>query len=110
MRLFALVSGLAMLAATPGVALTISSAPPSRDAAQHLKPSSNAGPRLEESWIAGVRPSSLSSPPARGDSVVRYGFGPVQSSVRTIAPPPGSRFDYRDTPAPLSLTPYLPRR
>lgn len=110
MRLFALVSGLALLAATPSLALTVSSAPPSRDAAQHLKPSDSSGPRLQDTFVGSGRPatSSTFSNGSGGSSVysntTSYGFGSVQTTISNDAR--DQRFmDRRDTAAPLGLVP-----
>src|SRR5688572_6395884 len=100
MRLFALVSGLAALAATPSLALTISSAPPSRDAAQHLKPSDGAGPRLQDGRAGGGRPAATSSSTSgfSGGTTVygnttSYGFGAVQTTIRSGDQDPRWRMD-----------------
>jgi len=109
MRLFALVSGLALLGATPCLALTISSAPPSRDAAQHLKPTESSGPRLQDTFAGSGRPASGSSYSSDGRSSVynnttSYGFGSVQTTITNDARDP--RFiDRRETAAPLGLVP-----
>lgn len=111
MRLFALVSGLAALAATPCLALTISSAPPSRDAAPHLKPSeSSSAPRLQDGWAGGGRPATFSNGSGStmsttSGTVTTYGFGNVQSTVRTYDQDPRWTMDRRETPAPLGLSP-----
>lgn len=112
MRLFALVSGLAALAATPCLALTISSAPPSRDAAQHLKPSDGAGPRLQDGWAGGGRPAASSNSTSSfsgrttvyGDTT-SFGFGDVQTTIRSGDQDPRWRMDRRETAAPLGLSP-----
>ena len=112
MRLFALVSGLAALAATPSLALTISSAPPSRDAAQHLRSSDTSGaPRLQDGWAGGGRPatsqvqgSSFSNGSIYSNST-SYGFGGVQTTIRNGDQDPRWTSDRRDTPAPLGLSP-----
>jgi len=110
MRLFALVSGLAILGATPCLALTISSAPPSRDAAQHLKPAERSGPRLQDTFAGGGRPSSGASFSSGANSSVygsttTYGFGSVQTTVTNSGRDPRWTSDRRDTPAPLGLSP-----
>ncbi|MBU1375122.1 MAG: hypothetical protein KKE02_20360 [Alphaproteobacteria bacterium] len=108
MRLFALVSGLAILGATPCLALTVSSAPPSRDAAQHLKPTENSGPRLQDTFAGSGRPASGASYSSGGTSVysntTSYGFGSVQTTITNDSRDP--RFnDRRETAAPLGLVP-----
>jgi hypothetical protein len=111
MRLFALVSGLALLGATPCLALTISSAPPSRDAAQHLKPTESSGPRLQDTFAGSGRPASGASYSSgfNGSSTVysnttSYGFGSVQTTISNDAR--DQRFiDRRETAAPLGLVP-----
>ena len=109
MRLFALVSGLAILGATPCLALTISSAPPSRDAAQHLKPSENTGPRLQDTFAGGGRPatssvSGFSNGSAVYNNTTSYGFGTVQTTITNDGR--DRRFiDRRETAAPLGLSP-----
>lgn len=112
MRLFALVSGLAALAATPCLALTISSAPPSRDAAPHLKPTDAAGPRLQDGWAGGGRPGAAASYGSgfSGATVIygssdSYGFGNVRTSVHGAPQDPRWTGERRDTPAPLGLSP-----
>ena len=112
MRLFALVSGLAILGATPCLALTISSAPPSRDAAQHLKPTENSGPRLQDTFAGSGRPASgasYSSGFNGGSSVysntTSYGFGSVRSTITNDPRDPRWTSERRDTPAPLGLSP-----
>jgi len=109
MRLFALVSGLAALAATPCLALTVSSAPPSRDAAQHLRPSESAGPRLQDTWAGGGRPaasSSFSGGTTTSGATTSYGFGGVQTTIRSGDQDPRWTMDRRrETPAPLGLSP-----
>jgi hypothetical protein len=112
MRLFALVSGLAALAATPCLALTISSAPPSRDAAPHLKPTESSGPRLQDGFAGSGRPASGASYGSgfNGSSAVysnttSYGFGSVQTTITNDARDPRWANERRDTPAPLGLTP-----
>jgi hypothetical protein len=111
MRLFALVSGLAVLAATPCLALTISSSPPSRDAAPHLKPTEGSGPRLQDTFAGSGRSASGASYSSgfSGSSSVysnttRYGFGSVQTTITNDQRDP--RFiDRRETAAPLGLVP-----
>jgi hypothetical protein len=109
MRLFPLVSSLAILGATPCLALTISSAPPSRDAAQHLKPSESSGPRLQDTFAGSDRPAISSSSGFTGGSTVysnttSYGFGTVQTTITNDGRDP--RFiDRRETAAPLGLSP-----
>jgi len=113
MRLFAIVSGLAALAATPCLALTISSAPPSRDAAQHLRPSDTSGaPRLQDGWAGGGRPaegssysSGFSSSTTINGSTTSYGFGNVQTTIRSGDQDPRWLNERRNTPAPLGLWP-----
>ena len=109
MRLFALVSGLAILGATPCLALTISSAPPSRDAAQHLKPSETSAPRLQDTFAGGGRPASGASYSSGGSTVysntTSYGFGSVQTTITNDARDPRWTHDRRETPAPLGLSP-----
>ncbi|WP_068877100.1 MULTISPECIES: hypothetical protein [unclassified Phenylobacterium] len=111
MRLFALVSGLAALAATPSLALTISSAPPSRDAAQHLKPADGAAPRLQDGWAGGGRPAATPAPASgfSGSAVVgettTYGFGGVRTTIRGGQYEPMWTRERRETPAPLGLSP-----
>lgn len=110
MRLFALVSGLAALAATPCLALTVSSAPPSRDAAQHLKPDNGSGPRLQDGWAGGGRPAAASSSGFSGGTTVyggttTYGFGNVHTTIRSGQQDPRWTIERRDTPAPLGLSP-----
>ncbi len=112
MRLFALVSGLAALAATPCLALTISSAPPSRDAAQHLKPADGSAPRLQDGWAGGGRPAAAPAPASgfSGTAVVygettTYGFGGVQTTIRSGQYEPLWSRERRETPAPLGLSP-----
>lgn len=109
MRLFAFVSALASLAATPCLALTISSAPPSRDAAPHLRPAEPSGARLQDTWAGGGRPAAFSgSPTTASGSMTSYGFGGVQTTIRTYDQDPRWTMDRRETAAPLSLSP--PRR
>lgn len=110
MRLFALVCGLAALAATPGLALTVSSVPPSRDVAQHLKPSDGAGPRQQDGWAGGGRPAASATSSFRGGATVygattSYGFGDMQTTIRGGDQDPRWRTDRRETPAPLGLSP-----
>jgi len=109
MRLFALVSGLAILGATPCLALTISSAPPSRDAAQHLKPAESSGPRLQDTFAGSGRPASGASYSSGGSSIysntTSYGFGSVQTTISNDPRAPRWTNDRRDTPAPLGLSP-----
>lgn len=108
MRLFALVCGLAALAATPGLALTVSSVPPSRDVAQHLKPSDGAGPRLQDGWAGGGRPAASATSGFRSGTTVygdTTGFGDVQTTIRSGDQDPRWRTDRRETPAPLGLSP-----
>lgn len=111
MRLFALVSGLAALAATPCLALTISSAPPSRDAAPHLKPSESAGARLQDGWAGGGRPASASSSgfgngaTIYGGTTTSYGFGNVQTTIRSGDQNSLWPNERRETSAPLGLVP-----
>lgn len=106
MRLFALVSSLAVLGATPSLALIISSAPPSRDAAQHLKPSATSGPGLRDTWAGGGRPASFSSGTTPERSATSFEFGSVRGTMSSQ--PRDPRWDdRRETPAPLSL---IPRR
>lgn len=106
MRLFALVSSLALLGATPCLALTISSAPPSRDAAQHLKPAAASGPSLRDTWAGGGRPASFSSGDAPERGATRFDFGTVRGTMSSPARDPRWS-DRRETPAPLGL---IPRR
>ena len=106
MRLFALVSSLAALGATPCLALTISSAPPSRDAAQHLKPSETTGPSLRDTWAGGGRPASFSSGATRERSTTSFDFGSVRGTM-SLQPRDPRWNDRSETPAPLSL---IPRR
>jgi hypothetical protein len=111
MRLFALVSGLAILGASPCLALTISSAPPSRDAAQHLKPSESSGPRLQDTFVGSGRPalspsysSGFSGSSTVYSNTTSYGFGSVQTTITNDSRDP--RFiDRRETAAPLGLVP-----
>jgi hypothetical protein len=110
MRLVALVSSFAALAATPCLALTISSAPPSRDAAPHLKPTDGSGPRLQDGWAGGGRPAASSSSGFSGGTTVygnttSYGFGNVQTTIRSVEQDPRWTMDRRETPAPLGLSP-----
>lgn len=110
MRLYALVSGLALLGATPCLALTISSAPPSRDAAQHLKPSENSGPRLQDTFVGSGRPAlgpSYGRGFSGGSSVhsTSYGFGSVQTTTSNDPREPRWLNERRETPAPLGLSP-----
>ena len=109
MRLFALASGLAALAATPCLALTVSSAPPSRDAAPHLKPSESAGPRLQDGWAGGGRPAASSSfsngTTTYGSTTSSYGFGNVQTTIRSGDQNPLWSNERRETSAPLGLVP-----
>lgn len=109
MRLFALVSGLAALAATPCLALTVSSAPPSRDAAPHLKPSESAGPRMQDGWAGGGRPAAGSSSSfsngASYGSTTSYGFGNVQTTIRSGDQNSLWTNERRETSAPLGLVP-----
>jgi len=115
MRVFAIVSTLATFAALPSFALTISSAPPSRDAAPHLRPGPETGPRLQDTWLAGGRPSALSGASIQPDVITRYGFGGVQTTIRTFSPGTLWSHELRDprpppSLSPLSLSPPLPRR
>jgi hypothetical protein len=110
MRLVGLVFGFAALAATPCLALTVSSAPPSRDAAPHLKPTDNSGPRLQDGWAGGGRPAANSSSGFSGGTTVyggmtSYGFGNVQTTIRSGDQDPRWMTDRRETPAPLGLSP-----
>jgi hypothetical protein len=110
MRLFALVSGLAILGATPCLALTISSAPPSRDAAQHLKPAESSGPRLQDTFAGSGRPASGASYSSgfsggSNSNTTSYGFGSVQSTITNVQRDPRWTNDRRETPAPLGLSP-----
>lgn len=108
MRLFALVTGLAIVSASPCLALTISSAPPSRDAAQHLKPAESAGPRLQDTFAGSGRPAAGASYSSGSSTIysntTSYGFGSVQTTISNDRPDP--RFiGRRDTAAPLGLVP-----
>jgi len=108
MRLVVLVSGLAALAATPCLALTVSSAPPSRDAAPHLKPSDSAGPRLQDGWAGGGRPaasSTFSNGTSTYGSSTGYGFGNVQTTIRSSDQNSVWMGGRRETSAPLGLVP-----
>lgn len=111
MRLFALVSGLAVLGATPCLALTLSSAPPNRDAAPHLRASESTGPALRDTFAGSSRPGMstgyYSSGFSNGATVysnsTSYAFGSVQTTITNGRDP---RFmDRRETPAPLGLVP-----
>jgi hypothetical protein len=116
MRLFApvfgLVSGLAILGAAPCLALTVSSAPPSRDAAQHLKPTESSSPRLQDTFAGSGRPASgasYSSGFSGGSTVygdtTSYGFGSVQTTITNDSRDPRWTNGRRETPAPLGLVP-----
>lgn len=104
MRLFALVSSLAVLGATPCLALTISSAPPSRDAAQHLKPAATSGPNLRDTWAGGGRPASFSNATSPERNSSSFDFGTVRGTMSSQARDPRWS-DRRETPAPLGLVP-----
>jgi hypothetical protein len=109
-RLFLLASSLAVLGATPCLALTISSAPPSRDVAPHLSQSGTSGASPRENWgggrpQAGASFSSGTTTTTYGTS--SYGFGPVRTTVLP-APRNAWQSERRETPAPMSLSP--PRR
>jgi hypothetical protein len=111
-RLVVLASGLALMAATPALALTVSSAPPSRDVAQRLNQAGASLPAARDAW-GGGRPqagasfsSSTTTPSGTSSS---FDFGSVRGTVYST---PGSAWttDRRDTSSqnPLALTP--PRR
>jgi len=108
-RLFLLASSLAFLGATPCLALTISSAPPSRDVAPHLSQTPGSGPGFRDTWAGGGRPQAganfSGAPVTYGTS--SFGFGPIRSTVLP-APRDAWQSERRETPAPMSLSP--PRR
>lgn len=115
MRVLVLAAGFAFVAAAPSFALTVSSAPPRPDVVQHLKPADAgpSGPRLQDSFVGAGRPSLGSNFTGASQSsygTTSFGFGNVRATV--TSDPYDSRWsdDRRDTPAPLSLTPHLPRR
>jgi hypothetical protein len=106
-RLFVIASSFAVLAATPSLALTISSAPPSRDVAPHLAQPANAALPGRDAWMGG-RPQAGAN---FGGAAVTYGSS--NFGFGSIRPTPSGFRDFRgnerrDTPAPLSLSP--PRR
>lgn len=112
MRVIALAAGLAFVSATPSLALTVSGTPARpTDVAQHLKPSEGSGSRLQDSYVGAGRPMTGSSftgaPQSYGTT--SFGFGPVRTTVTSGSQDLRWR-DRRDTPAPLSLSPYMPRR
>jgi hypothetical protein len=109
-RLFVLASGLALLGATPSLALTVSSAPPSRDVAQRLNQAGASVPAARDAW-GGGRPQaganftgSTATPNGTSSS---FDFGSVRGTVYST---PASAWpsERRETPAPMSLSP--PRR
>src|SRR5262245_7361256 len=81
--LFVFATGLALLAATPSLALTVSSAPPSRDVAQRLNQAGASVPAPRDAW-GGGRPQAGSN--YNGDGTVTYGttgtFGTFRSTVQ----------------------------
>ncbi|WP_296596971.1 hypothetical protein [Phenylobacterium sp.] len=106
MRLFAFVSAVAAIVATPCLALTISSAPPSRDAAPHLRPAQTAGPRLQDTWAGSVRADTYSNgPPTASGTITAYGFSDVRTTSGTYDQEPRWMMERRETPAPLGLSP-----
>ena len=113
-RLFALASSFALLGAAPCLALTISSAPPNRDVALHLKPATSTGPNLQDTYVGfGGRPQTAKpfSAATTAPTVSSYGFGSMQTTVRSYGRSSWgspSWSSQRDTPAPMSLSP--PRR
>ena len=115
MRLIALAAGLAFAAATPALALTVQAAPPRPDVVQHLKPAegSVSGPGLRDGFVGAGRPmmsgSGFTGAPQTMPGTTSFGFGNVRTTV--TSEPYNPRWnDRRDTPAPLSLSPYIPRR
>jgi hypothetical protein len=108
--LTALASTVALLAATPSLALTISSAPPNRDVALHLKPSGQSGPDLRDSFVGAGRPqvgTSFNGSASTYTNTTSFGFGSVRTTIQSD--PRDLRWnERRETPAPLSLSP--PRR
>ncbi|MBX3484827.1 hypothetical protein [Phenylobacterium sp.] len=117
MRLFALAAGLSLAAATPGFALTVQSAPPRPDVSQRLTPTDSraaASVRLQDTFAGAGRPtmgSTFTGAPPTSYGTTTFGFGNVRTTV--TSDPYYDRSwsnDRRDTPAPLSLSPYLPRR
>ena len=115
MRLIALAAGLAFAAATPALALTVSATPPRpTDVALHLKPAEGStGSRLQDGFVGAGRPmmsgSGFTGAPQTTTGTTSFGFGNVRTTV-TQQPYDARWNDRRDTPAPLSLTPHLPRR
>jgi hypothetical protein len=116
MRALVLAAGLAVVAATPSFALTVSSAPPRPDVSQHLTPTDSrvsAGPRLQDTFVGSGRPtvgSNFTGAPQSAYGTTSFGFGNVRATVTNEPRDPRWSDDRRDTPAPLSLSPYLPRR
>jgi hypothetical protein len=107
LRLLALASGLAVVGATPCLALTISSAPPSRDVAPHLAQPANAATPSRDAWGGGRPQTGMNF----GGAAVTYGesnfgFGSIRATPNGFRDVRGN--ERRDTPAPLSLSP--PRR
>ena len=115
MRLIALAAGLAFAAATPALALTVQAAPPRPDVVQHLKPEEgrSGGPRLQDGFVGAGRPmmsgSGFTGAPQTMPGTTSFGFGNVRATV-TQQPYDARWSDRRETPAPLSLSPYIPRR
>ena len=112
MRVIALAAAMSLLSAAPSLALTVSGTPARpTDVAQHLKPSEGSGPRLQDSFVGAGRPMTGSNftgaPQTYGTT--SFGFGPVRTTV-TSEPRDPRWNDRRETPAPLSLSPYIPRR
>jgi hypothetical protein len=115
---FAVVLGLGGLVSTPCLALTVQSAPPRPDIAQHLHsqtgPSSGVLPApgdLKDSFLASDRPQlrqGLSGPASAGTT--SFSFGPVHGAF-TVAPRYGAFWNdtgVRENGNPLALTPPRP--
>lgn len=115
---FAVVMGLGGLVSTPCLALTVQTAPPRPDIAQHLHsqttPTTGVLPapsELNDSVLASDRPQlrqGLSGPTGAGTT--SFSFGPVRGAV-TVAPRYGAFWNDaspRENGNPLALTPPRP--
>ncbi|MBL8555262.1 MAG: hypothetical protein JNL41_13350 [Phenylobacterium sp.] len=117
MRLFAFAAGLSLATATSAFALTVQSAPPRPDVGQRLTPTDSraaSSMRLQDTFAGSGRPtmgSTFTGAPQAAYGTTSFGFGNVRTTI--TSDPYYDRSwsnDRRDTPAPLSLSPRLPRR
>ena len=117
-RAFAVASGLGALIATPCLALTIQSAPPSPDLAQHLRPTTApatsllpAPDDLKSSFAASGRAQlGQGFRGAPGAGTTSFNFGPLHGTT-TVTPGYGAVWNgagVRDSGNPLSLVPPRP--